>query len=158
MPGGIFGQLDAESIPDNPFKIDQGEYRAVVSNAFYTVNAKKDNQPQLVIAYSITDKDSKYVGREVRDWLDYFPDITDDNFELLPPDEQARIERALSTIKRRLCGQPKRKPPLKGLGVELSDLDENWDPSVLNGTEVDIAVVNSGDNNEFTNIKWVEAV
>lgn len=153
---GIFGSLDANSIPDNPFWVEQGEYRAQVTNAFFQ-DSKKEGQKQLVICYTIVDKQSKYFNREVRDWFDFYPDIDEETYKSMNGAEQAQVDRTLGAIKRRLCGIA-RKEDSRGLGVTPEELNEDWEPKVLVDTEVNIGVVNSGDDNEFTNVKWAEMI
>lgn len=151
---GIFGKLDQSKIPDNPFWVEEGEYSAIVTKAFIHYNEKKDKR-QLVIEYKITTP-GKYKGRPVRDWFDLPPEnLTQKDMEAMDEEEAAAIERANSAVLRRLCGFKQGEREFPGLGVDREDLDESWDPKVLIETEVDLAVVNSGDNNEFSNIRWV---
>lgn len=153
---GIFGSLDAKSIPDNPYHVDAGEYRALVTNAYFHRNEDKDLD-QLVIVYTIQDETSKFHNRSVSDWFTIFPQLTEEEVALLSPEEERKVEGAMSAVRRRLCGQPKFNRP--GLGVPVEDLnDPEWDPKTLMNTEVDLAVVNSGEENEYTNIRWVNKV
>lgn len=158
---GIFGNLDADKIPDNPFFVGEGSYTGIIAKAFFYHSDKKDKD-QLVIEYKITDADDeeneRYKNKVVRDWFDYFPDLTEDDLEDLPPAERGKVEGALSAIKRRLCGFKQGRTFYPGLGVELEDLDESWDPKSLIDSEVFLAVVNTGDSKEFSNVKWVRRV
>jgi hypothetical protein len=152
---GIFGSLDIDTIPDNPYWVEAGEYQAIISNAFFEHNEKR-NQDQLVIAYTIMDQDSKYFNFEVRDWFDYYPDIDEDGLSAMNPAERKDVVSALSAIKRRLCGQPDQGRV--GLGVDPTELDENWNPEILIDKQVNLAVVNGGKKNEYTNVKWANLV
>lgn len=149
---GIFGGLDIEDIPDNPFWVEKGEYSAFISKAYFHVNEKKDGQNQLVICYTISDSDSKYYNKEVRDWFDVYPDLTKEDYDSMTGPEQAKIDRALSAVKRRLCGQPDQGRP--GLGVNHLELDEDWDPKTLINKKVIVAVQNYGENNEGMNVRY----
>lgn len=151
---GIFGKLDSDTIPDNPFFVAEGEYRAIVTDAFFQTNKKGKNQ--FVIVYTISDEDSEFFNQEVRDWFDHYPDIDDDTFEKLSGAEKQAIRRSLSAIKRRLCGTPGSNR--RGLGVDPTDLDEDWDPKSLKSIEVDVAVVNSGSDNEYSNVRWANVI
>lgn len=152
---GIFGDLDIDEIPDNPFWVKAGDYLALVSNAYFTFSEKK-NVNQLVICYTISSEDSDYYGAEVRDYFDYYPDINKETLQNLPGDERRKIVGALSAIKRRLCGQPDQKR--RGLGVDPADLDGKWEPNSIVGLEVELGVVNRGENDEYTNVSWANLV
>lgn len=153
---GIFGDLDAKEIPDNPYFVKQGEYTAIISGAAFQKSENKGrDQHQLVISYKIADEDSKFYGQEVRDWFNIFPEMTEDLLDTLPPKERRTVMAANSAVKRRLCGQP--DLDRKGLGVDIDELEDDdnpWDPTSLVGLEVDLAIVNRGENNEYTNISW----
>jgi hypothetical protein len=148
---GIFGQLDAKKIKDNPFFVEEGEYRAQIVKAFIQENKQKEKH-QLIIEYKITDGRNK--GKNVRDWFDVFPEITEEEYFDLDEEAQGAIDAANSAVKRRLCGFTVGKKEYPGLGVDVEDLDDSWDPKSLVDLEVDIGVVNRGDDNEFSNISW----
>lgn len=148
----IFGKLDAANIPTNPNFVEQGEYEAEVTDAQYKTN--RDNRRQLVIEYTITSSASQYLGSKV---YDYFTLVDEDmdlaTFEMLPAEEKKNIRRAMSALKRRLCGNgaSSQQP---GLGVPSDDLnDENWNPADLKGRQVNLAVSNYG--NDGVNVRWV---
>lgn len=152
----IFGDLDADEIPENPYWVEEGEYSAVITDAFFHENKKKEDNPhQLVICYTITDEDSEYFNNEVRDWFTYFKDMNKEIYQSLSAAEKKEVKSALSAIKRRLCGQKDTDPPRKGLGQPESVLnDPEWDPKELVGLEVDLLVSNSGDKNQYSNVRW----
>lgn len=150
----IFGQLDAAAIPTNPFYVEAGEYTAEVTKAQYKTN--RDNVKQLHIEYTITNEDSQFLDSKV---VQYFSlvaeDMTQEKFMTLPADEQTKIRRTLSSLKRTLCGNDSNSSQ-KGLGVAVDDLNNaEWDPAVIVGTKVNIGISNYGSNNEGVNVKWV---
>jgi hypothetical protein len=150
----IFGKLDAAKIPTNPFFVEAGEYEAEVTGAKY--KDKSDGGRQLIIEYTITDDSSEYIDSKVAQFFN-LPDseLTAEAFELLPADEKKSIRRTMSAIKRTLCGN-EGNDRQKGLGVSADDLnDETWNPEVLIGTKVHLAVNNYGQTNEGVNVKWV---
>lgn len=155
---GIFGKLDASNIPDNPYFVGEGEYTAIITKSFVH-NNQKQNKHQLVIEYKILEaedeENNKYKNKVVRDWFDMFPEMTQEDYDALTPEEQGDIDAANSAIKRRLCGFKSGSKEYPGLGIDVEDLDENWDPKSLVDTEVELAIVLGGDNKEFSNIKWV---
>lgn len=150
---GIFGTLDADKIPENPYWVAAGTYRAIITSAYFQENTDK-GITQLVICYSITEDDSEFFNQELRDYFEVHPEITEETWETLAPHEQQSIRKALSAVQARLCGTEKRA----GLGVDRVDLDEDWDPKTLVGTEVNLTVKNSGEKNEYANVRGAVAV
>jgi len=153
----IFGQLDAANIHTNAFYIEAGEYSATVTKAYYKKNVRDgEEQRQLVIEYTIDDEDSQYLDSKAYHYFNLVdPDMTAEKFALLPSEDQVKIRRSNSALKRTLCGDDNNSDK-RGLGVPVDDVnDENWNPEVLVGTKVDMAISNYGANNEGVNIKWV---
>jgi hypothetical protein len=150
----IFGKLDAANIPTNPFWVEAGEYSAEVTKAQYKTN--RNDQKQLLIEYTITSPESQFLDSKVAQFFTLVDsEMTQEAFTLLPIDEQKNIRRTMSALKRTLCGNDSNSKQ-RGLGVEPDDLnDEDWNPEVLVGTKVDIAVANYGSSNEGVNVKWV---
>jgi|SRR5882724_129956 len=150
----IFGKLDAAAIPTNPYYIEKGEYEAEVTKAQYKMN--RDQQKQLHIEYTITDEGSQFLDSKATQFFTLIdPDMDSEALALLPVDEQKSIRRAISGLKRTLCGNDNNTSQ-KGLGVDIDDLnDESWNPEVLVGTKVNIGISNYGANNEGVNLKWV---
>lgn len=153
----IFGKLDAANIPTNPYFIKEGEYPSEISDAKYH-NNKSNGQRQLVIQMTVTDESSEFLDSTASLYFD-LPDLdmTIEQFELLPNEEKKKIRKAMSAIKRTLCGNPSNEKQ-KGLGVSEEDLNnDEWDPKVLVGTPVTMAITNygSGPTKEGVNIKWV---
>lgn len=152
----IFGKLDAATIPTNPFHIEKGEYLAEITKAEFKTN--RDNQRQLFIEYTITDTDSQYVDSKASQFFTLVDaDMTAEMFELLPAEEKKNIRRANATLKRTLCGHSNNAAQ-KGLGVNPDDLnDENWNPAVLLGTKVMMAI-NNGTTGEYVNVRWANII
>jgi hypothetical protein len=151
---GIFGQLDAQNIPTNPFFVEKGEYTAEVTKAHYKDN--RDGQKQLVLEYTIDDTESPFFDSKVSQYFTLIdPNMTNETFMLLPPDEQKQIRRMMSALKRTLCGNDGNDSQ-RGLGVDPDDLNgENWDPETLKGLKVSVGVNNYGPNNEKVSVQWV---
>lgn len=150
----IFGKLDAANIPSNPYFVEQGEYEGEVTRADFKNN--RDGERQLHIEYTITNEDSQYLDSKVVQFFTIVdPEMTQEKFDLLPADEQKKIRRNMSALKRTLCGN-EHNTSQKGLGVNSDDLnDEAWDPKSLVGTKVKFAVNNYGTTNEGVAIRWV---
>jgi hypothetical protein len=154
----IFGKMDAANIPTNPYFIEAGEYHSEVTKAFFKDGRNKDGDAtrQLVLEFTIKDEDSQYNGRKQPAYYNLVdPNMTQEDYELLPAKEKASIQRELSKLKRDLCGNENNSSQ-KGLGVDIEDLnDDSWKPETLIGTEVTLALSNWGPTNEGVNIKWV---
>lgn len=142
---GIFGDLDTDSIPENPYWTAKGEYPALITSAYYNKDKNRDDQPQLIIVYTITDEMSEFFNNELRDRFDIYPDISEDSLASMHPAEKKKIIRSLSHVKRRL----------EALGQTGYD-GPDWTPEELVNLEVDLAVVNRGDNNQFSNVAWAK--
>jgi len=147
---GIFGKMDAENIPSNPFWIEKGEYSAEITDAKYKTN--RDEKRQLVIDFTINDEDSQYNDQKVSKYFDLVDtEMTQEAFELLPAEEKKAIRRNLSSLKNFLCGSGRNK----GLGVSPDDLnDESWNPATLISTKVTMALSNYGPTNDGVNVRW----
>jgi hypothetical protein len=146
----IFGKLDAQNIPANPFWIEKGEYKAEITKAAYQTN--RDQKRQLIIEFTINDENSQFLDSKATKYFDLVdPEMTAEQMALLPAEEQKTIRRNLSSLKNALCGSGRNK----GLGVNPDDLnDDTWDPAVLMGTKVDLAISNYGPTNDGVNVRW----
>ncbi len=149
---GIFGQLDAATIPSNPFFIEKGNYEAQVTKAEFRTN--QDNQKQIYIEYTITEEESEYYDRKISQFFTLVdPDMTKADFDLLPNDEKQAIRNRLSNLKRTLCGNDGNEKQ-RGLGVDPDDLnDKDWDPTVLMGLDVDLNIKTYADNTK-SSVNW----
>lgn len=145
----LFGKLDADNIPSNPFFIEKGEYEAEITDAKFNV---REGKRQLLITFSITDENSSYFEYKATKYFDLVdPNLTAEDLALLPAADQREIRRQLSSVKNALCGNGRNK----GLGVDPDDLNsEDWDPKVLVGTKVEMAVSNYGPKDQGVNVRW----
>jgi hypothetical protein len=150
----IFGKLDAANIPSNPYYVEEGEYKAEVTGASFRTNSNNDRQ--LIIEYTITDDNSAFLDAKVTHFLNLpDPDLTAETLALLPPADQQKVRKQMANVKRTLCGNDANSRQ-KGLGVNEDDLnDDNWNPEVLKGTKVVVAVNNYGPKNENVSVRWV---
>jgi hypothetical protein len=150
----IFGQLDAANIPANPYWIEEGEYPAQVTKAYY--KTKPDGDRQLIIVYTINDENSQFNGKPATQFFNLVAeDMTAEKFELLPADEKQRIHNTNAAIKRTLCGNPANTSQ-RGLGVDQEELnDDSWQPESLVNKNVIIGISNFGKENQGVNVRWV---
>lgn len=150
----IFGQLDAQNIPSNPYYVEKGEYSAEVTDAKFKTTSNGNRQ--LHITYTINDEDSQFLDSKVVQFFNLVDaDMTAEKAALLPPEEKKKLRKDMSNLKRTLCGNDNNDRQ-KGLGVPVEDLnDKDWNPQVLIGTKVDLAVNNYGPNDEGVAVRWV---
>lgn len=152
---GIFGKLDAAAVKTNPFFIEEGTYEAEVTKAEYKIN--RDGAKQLVLQYTIDESESAFNGKTASQYFT-LPDenLDAETFLLLPPDERAKTDKVLSSLKRTLCGNAANQTQ-RGLGVSEDDLNEDdWDPKSLVGTRINLGISNWGA--EGVNIKFVNII
>lgn len=140
----LFGKLDKDRIPKNPWWVEEDTYQGVVEGAKYQQD--RNGRNKLIIPYKITDEQSRFKGKTVQDRFDYFPELTEDEYDAMSADEQREIDGANAAIRRRLEND---------LKIDWDEIDDTWEPKELDGIEVEFGVVNRGDNNEFSNIAWV---
>jgi hypothetical protein len=150
----VFGKLDAATIPTNPFWIEKGEYEAEVTKAEYKKD--RDGNNQLFFEYTIDQEESQFNKKKASQFFTLVdPEMTAEDFELLPATEKAKISRTNSALKRTLCGNDANDSQ-QGLGVDADDLnDEDWDPSVLVGRKINMGIANYGAKDEGVNVRWV---
>lgn len=139
----IFGKLDAAAIKTNPLYIEAGEYPAEVTAAEFRVN--KDGDRQLYLKYTITDEESKYNKKSATQFFKLVPDdMTAEDLANLPADEQEKIEKTISSMKRTLSGTSGFANQ-RGLGVSEDDLnDPEWTPDSLIGKQITLTISNWG--------------
>jgi hypothetical protein len=123
----IFGDLDVDSIPDNPNYVKGGRYLAtpVKSEIRHT---KEDSKHSVVITWAITSEESEYHGRYVQQWLDYPLWKFDKEVDELTPD----MKRQLSRIKATCKAVGITDDQLKGAGFEdIATLSKGTDAWVI---------------------------
>lgn len=141
---GLFGDLDANDVPDNPYYVAPGTYYAVLTQA-NRVEKKDKSGEGLSFTWQIEDEDSEYNNNSVQDWKNIYPDISQD--EVTP-----NIRKALSFLKQRLTEM--------GLTPEeQNDLLEPGNLEELVGMHAYITVVETPDRNDpdikYSNIKSI---
>lgn len=85
----LFGDMDIEDIPDDPWFVGAGWYQANVTKSLRM--AKKDNTGWAwVINYTIDEPESQYHGFTKGDWFDLYPGR---KFKELEAEEQQNVIR-----------------------------------------------------------------
>lgn len=140
---GLFGEVDAADVPENPFYVAPGTYECVLSE-MSKVEKKDGTGFGLAIKWVIEDEDSEYKGQNVQDWFNIYPDITDD--EVTP-----NIRKDFARLRQRLTQM--------GLTTEqMNDLLDEMDEYI--GMRATVTVKETPDKNNpdivYTNIVKVE--
>jgi hypothetical protein len=155
----IFGKMDAETIPTNPYFVAAGDYSATVTKAEFRNN--RDQEKQLFIEYTIDDEESPFLDSKVGQYFTLVDsEMTPEIFATLPAGDQKKIRQRLASLKRTLCGNDGNDSQ-PGLGVNPEDLNsDSWDPAVLLGTKVDLSISNYGSGNppQGVNVRWANIV
>lgn len=141
---GLFGDVDAADIPDNPYYVAPGTYNCVLSEA-KKVDKKDGSGSGLAFKWVIQDEDSEYNGSQIQDWKDIFPDLTADEIT-------QNVRRKISFLKQRLTE----------MGLSPEEQNELLEPGNLEdlvGLEAYVEVVEVPDKNDpdikYSNVKKV---
>lgn len=143
---GLFGEVDAADIPENPFYVAPGTYYCVLTEA--NIQAKKnvkDDDPSdsgLSLKWVIEEEDSEYNNQNVSDWFNLYPNITQD--EVTP-----KIKQDMSRARQRFTQM--------GLTTEqMNELDDEEARAELIGMHAYVTVKETPDKNDpdkiYTNI------
>lgn len=128
---GLFGNIDANEIPEDPFHVDDGTYLCVLTEV-KVVQRSSDGQNGLAFKWTITEEDSEFEGNTLNDWKNFYPELTEED---LTPE----IKKDLSRLKQRLTqiGVPEE---------EMDSFNENFSDYV--GTEAYVTVRNTTDTRD----------
>ena len=140
MPN-LFGEVDADDIPEDPFYVAPGTYDCMVTDATFVT--RKDGQGHgLSIKYLITNADSEFEGNTIQEWKNVYPDLS-------PEDITPEIKRHLSFVKQRLSQ----------LGVPASEMNgilDNLDSLVGIKCVVNVTETQAQDGSRtYTNVRNV---
>lgn len=79
MPG-LFGDIDINEIPEDPYHVDPGTYLAVLSKG--GVKRSKDGTPAFATQFKIDDQDAgSNNGQSIGTWNTLFPDATEEDLD-----------------------------------------------------------------------------
>lgn len=134
---GLFGDIDANDVADDPFFVPAGTYEAVLTDATLYTPEGEETPTAIFFTWTIEDDEAEeYDGNSVSDRCAVFPEITAD--EITP-----KIRKAFSFTKARLSQMGLDENQMNGL------LDEgNETLSDLVGLEATLQVRNSTDKND----------
>lgn len=133
---GLFGDVDASEIPDDPFHVDPGTYLCTVSQAVIR-ETRDQTKKGVAINYEINEEDSEFNGMRIQEWKNLH---TEGPFDGDQKQDNARIKQRLLAL-----GVPE--------GVMNDDPDE-WLKN-LEGVEVYVTVVENTSTDgtrKYTNV------
>lgn len=140
---GLFGDVDAAEVPDNPFYVAPDTYRCVLAE-LNRVEKKDGSGEGLAFKWVIEDEDSEYNGNQIQDWKNIYPDVTSD--ELTP-----EIRKDNARLKQRLIELGLSEDEMNGL---LDNLEEYV------GTVAFVTVTETADRKnpekKYTNVQKIQ--
>ncbi len=147
----IFGELDINEIPDDPFYTPPNTYHCICTDAKFWQKEGAEH-PSLVITWTIDDPDSDYHGNNIQEYFTLFlADVTSDG-ELRPngikyADLEANQKKVVVKLKVRLRN-----------AFDLSEAEINsfTDPSMLISREAKVTTKENKKDSKYVNV--VEAV
>lgn len=110
---GLFGEVDAAEVPDNPFYVAPDTYRCILAE-LNRVEKKDGSGEGLAFKWVIEDEDSEFNGNQIQDWKNIYPNTSAD--ELTP-----EIRKDNSRLKQRLTELGLSEDEMNGL---LDNLEE----------------------------------
>lgn len=69
----IWGDFDANEVPDDPNYVEPGTYFAVVTEAKYITDKESKERTQMLIKWTIQEPDSQYDGFPITEWKNLPP-------------------------------------------------------------------------------------
>jgi hypothetical protein len=99
---GLFGDLDANEVSDDPFYIPPDVYRCVLTEA--SRNEKKNPKPDdlskegLSFKWVIEDEDSDFDGYNKSDWHNLYTDVSEDEVTVQVRRDNARLKKRLGEM------------------------------------------------------------
>lgn len=152
MSDNIFGSLDVDDIPDDPYFTDEGVYDAVVTRAETTTT--RAGLDKIVFEYTLDDYEpdegeEDYSGNTVSEWHDHYPHITKSELSSMDPKERKKVIQALSRVKNRI----------KHLGFDPDNpeftLKDTIDTEVRVGVRVSESDKEGFEGRKFSNVRYV---
>lgn len=148
MTDNIFGSLDVDDIPDDPYFTDEGVYKGVVSRAETTTT--RAGLDKIVIEYTLDDYDpdegdDDYSGNTVSEWYDHYPHITKSELTSMDPKERKKVLLALSRVKNRI----------KHLGFDPEDENFSLKDTIDTEVTLGVRVSENDEGRKFSNVRYV---
>lgn len=94
---GLFGEIDASEVPENPFYVAPGTYPCVLTE-INRVEKKDGSGEGVSIKWVIEDEDSEYNKQNLQDWFNIYPDITEEEVTPNIRKDMARLRQRLTQM------------------------------------------------------------
>lgn len=93
---GLFGEVDATEVPDNPFYVAPDKYQCVLTEATRVQWEKNGKSGEgLSFKWVIEDEDSDYYQNTIQDWKNINPDVTEEDMTPEIRKDQSRLKSRL---------------------------------------------------------------
>jgi len=97
MSPGLFGELDAEEVSDNPFYVAPDIYNCTLIE-LNRVEKKDGTGEGLSFKWQVEDPDSDYEGSTISEWINIYPELTAANVTQATRRDQARLKQRLTQM------------------------------------------------------------
>jgi len=97
MSPGLFGELDAEEVSDNPFYVAPDIYNCTLIE-LNRVEKKDGSGEGLSFKWQIEDPESDYEGSTISEWINIYPDLTASEITQNVRRDQARLKQRLTQM------------------------------------------------------------
>ena len=146
---GLFGNLDASQVSDDPFYVAPDKYKCVLTE--FGLKEKSDQTGWgLATKWVIEDDDSEYEGQNLSEWLTVYPDGLDEE------DITPEIRKTMARTKQRLLQMGLDNDQMDALMEDESNFD------LYIGMEAYVDVVETPDkvdpDKKWTNIRKVTRI
>ena len=137
---GIFGSLDIDEIPENPFGLPEATYNGFVAKI--DTRLTKNDVNKVIFTYEVDDEDDDQDGNNHQEWLTYYPEMTEEDLNTLPKEEKKRVNRDNSYLKKRFLSlniDPKdvdldNLEAHEGIIIEFTIVENEWEDKVTKET------------------------
>lgn len=151
---GLFGDMDASEVSDNPFYVAPDTYTSVLTEISIVTSKKNPDNKGMSLQFAIDESDSEYNGNSIAEWINVHLDLDSDAVT-------TQIRRDLARLKGRLTDLGMSLDEMNDLVDAEGNLNEDVAKNYI-GNMYDVTVVEVADKNDpnkkYTNIKTVSAV
>lgn len=100
--GGLFGPLNVDEVPDDPYFIENGTYQFLVTAASIKTsqsNNSDEKYTNVIFKLKIDQPGSKYHGQPNTQSFRVYPELTAEDYAELDKEDQLKIDRNASNLK-----------------------------------------------------------
>lgn len=95
---GLFGDIDVDEVPDDPFHVDDGTYLAVLTEAKKITAQSEDKNHGVALKFVIQEEDSEFDGSQLNLWRNHYPDLTQEDLTKEIKQDLARLKLTMTQI------------------------------------------------------------